>query len=146
MILNTQEDQEEDGYKRFVYSFIKILLKFLKNFIGMENIDDANAFWSVNVKPNSTKKVKIPKNVVACLTNASLSFRVKIPNEGSVTLFSRVNSKQKIALVPFTVGKYESTNLDLQFADEDLIEFSVEGNVGVDLSGYLIGGFNVEIE
>lgn len=108
--------------------------------------DDFNAFWHVSVLPNSKAKVTIPQHVVASLTNASLHFENENISSGRVVLYAQTNSGPEIALVPFTIGKYESTSLDLQLTEGDILNLRVEGDVRVDLCGCITGGFSVQVE
>ena len=113
----------------------------------MDNLVDFHAFWSCSVPPNSTKTVTIPKGVVAALSNASLSVKEDSPlNGGRTTLYCQVNGQPEIALFPFALGRFESTNADMVFFEENVVKFRTKGDFAVDLCGTLSGGFSVKIE
>lgn len=108
--------------------------------------DDFNAFWHVSVKPKSQAKVTIPEHVVASLTNASLHFENDEIKNGRVVIYAKTNNGPEFALVPFTVGKFESTSLDLKLTEGDVLYLRNSGDVQVDICGCITGGFSVTVE
>jgi hypothetical protein len=113
----------------------------------MDNLDEFHAFWGTTVPANSSKKVTIPKGISAALSNAALSVKDDTPEKGGRTvLYCQVNSEPEIALFPFVIGRFESTNADLIFTEEDVITFRVKGDMPIDICGTLNGGFSVKIE
>ena len=113
----------------------------------MDNLDEFHAFWGTTIPPDSTKKVTVPKGISAALSNAALSVNEETPEKGGRTvLYCKVNNGEEIALFPFVLGRFESTNADLFFSEDDVITFRVKGDMPVDISGTLNGGFSVKIE
>ncbi|KAH0789648.1 hypothetical protein GPJ56_006150 [Histomonas meleagridis] len=103
------------------------------------------SFWSAVVSSDRTCRIVVPKDSDLFLTNAAIS-----PDEmharGRVVLHVSINKRQPVVAVAFTIGLYESTNLDLVFSGGDTIEFTLSGaDIQVHISGYTTDIRNLEI-
>jgi hypothetical protein len=111
----------------------------------MELPDTFTSFWSASVRSGSFTKVVVPGDTQCFLTNACVSQDIGRTDRVSLTLYLRVNQTAEIAIVPFLMNKFESTNLDLRFAEGDVLRFRTSGlQCPVHICGYLMGGFEVE--
>lgn len=103
--------------------------------------DDSNSFWYAVVDPRVKCRVKVPIGTECELTNAAVSQDDLRGEIGNITLYLKANDSDEVALVPFTLGHFESTLLDLRFVGGDILDFRIEGiNVPVHICGYLNGG------
>jgi hypothetical protein len=111
----------------------------------MELPDTFTSFWFASVRSGSFTKVVVPIDTQCFLTNACICQDFGEVEPGSRTLYLRVNQMAEIAIVPFLMNKFESTNLDLRFGEGDILRFRTSGlEYRVQVCGYLMGGFEIE--
>jgi hypothetical protein len=113
----------------------------------MDLPDDCATFWAALVLPGLPCRVAIPDNTECALTNAALDQGDGNPPSGRVVLYIAVNGGAPVAVLPFTVGAFESATIDLRFGPGDRAEFTVAGSaLAVHVCGYLNGGIALEID
>jgi hypothetical protein len=111
----------------------------------MELPDAFTSFWTAGVRPGAFTRVAVPRDTQCFLTNACLRQDAPPPDAGCLTLWLRVNQNAEIAIVSFVTGRYESTHLDLRFAEGDTLRLRISGlDHPVHICGYLTGGFEIE--
>ena len=112
----------------------------------MELPDEYTSFWSAQIVPGTVCKITVPEDVECVLSNAALSQEPSRPEVGKSRLFAKVNGQMETVIVAFTINSFESTMLDIQFGEKDVIEFTVQGECPVHIAGYITGGFALDIE
>ena len=109
--------------------------------------EEASTFWASLVLPEKPCKFTLPDDVDLNVTNIALDQGGDLPTEGRVVLYCSVNNSPPVCVAPFTLGKFESTQVDLRFCYKDRVEFTTKGaKVPVHLCGYLIGGFALDVD
>jgi hypothetical protein len=104
------------------------------------------SFWSCLILPKKPCKVTIPLDAECSLTNLALDQDDAITS-GRVVVSVSVNDSPPVAIMPFTVGRFESSAVDLRFSGEDRIVFTTSGaELPVHISGYLDGAFCPEVD
>ena len=112
----------------------------------MELPDEFTSFWSAQIQPETKCKITIPERIDCVLSNAALSQDSSRPESGKVILFAKVNQFPEVAVISFTINSFESSMLDIQFSEGDVIEFSIQGECPVHIAGYITGGYALDIE
>ena len=112
----------------------------------MDLPQDFTTFFSTLIITGTECKIKI-QDVVGCfITNIALD-QEDLPAEGKVFVNVSVNGSETVTVVPFTIGKFESTFTDLRFCSNDSVVFSLKGaKVKVHLCGYLTNGMSVDVD
>jgi hypothetical protein len=111
----------------------------------MELPGSFTSFWSVSVRFGSFTKLVVPGDTQCYVTNACVSQEPPRPDSGTLTLYLRVNQIPEVAVVPFVMNTFESTNLDLRFSPGDTLRFRITGlEHPVHICGYLVGCFEIE--
>ena len=113
---------------------------------SMELPDEDTSFWSAQISPKTTCKITVPEGIDCVLSNAALSQDATRPEVGKVILMAKVNDQMNTAIVPFIINSFESSMLDLQFSEGDVIEFTVNGDCPIHIAGYITGGLSLNIE
>jgi hypothetical protein len=107
---------------------------------------DCSTFWTACVCQGKPCTVTVPEDTECALTNAALAQEASNPEIGRVVLYATVNGEPPVAIIPFTIGVFESSTIDLHFASGDTIIFTSNGAaVSIHISGYLTGGLSVNI-
>lgn len=113
----------------------------------MDLPDELTSFWSAQVKPQGTCKITVPAEMEMTLSNAALAQDSERPETGRTILMAKVNNEPEVAIIPFTINSFESSMLDLQFKEGDVIEFTTVGaECAIHISGYVNGGYGLSIE
>lgn len=113
----------------------------------MDLPDELTSFWSAQVKPGRTCKITVPAETDVVLSNAALAQESGRPETGKVTLMASVNGDDRVAIIPFTINSFESSMLDVQFGEGDVVIFTTIGeNCPIHISGYINGGYALSIE
>ncbi len=109
--------------------------------------DEFTSFWSATVNPKSQCHVAVPEGTTCFLTNSSVDQEFQDrPDSGRVTLFAKVNEGGDVAITPFILNYFESTNLQLEFQEGSEIIFWISGvEIPIHICGYLTGDFVVNI-
>jgi len=106
---------------------------------------ETGTFWAGVVRPGAPCMVSIPPGLELCLLNAALDQSAEGPVSGRVVLYCAVGDEPPVAIIPFTIGQFESAKIELRFAAGDEVAFTAAGAaVGVHVSGYILGGFTVD--
>ncbi|KAH0790660.1 hypothetical protein GPJ56_005401 [Histomonas meleagridis] len=96
--------------------------------------------------PNTPCKISVPEGVGCFITNIALD-QEELPEKGRITVNVSVNNSPTVTVIPFIVGSFESSMIDLQFGPNDNIMFTTKGaQIKVHLCGYLTDGFFVDID
>lgn len=112
----------------------------------MDLPDQFNAFWGTLVIPGKPCRVTIPFEIECTLTNAALD-QDNLPSAGRVVLFVSVNGADPVAVCPFTIGRFESSSLDLKFGSGDNLIFTTVGaEVPIHICGFVTNGLGVDID
>lgn len=107
---------------------------------------DFTTFFSALIIPGTDCKVQVPDGVGCFVTNIALDQK-ELPSEGKVFVEVSVNGSSPVTVVPFTIGRFESTYTDLRLGSGDCAVFKLRGaKVRVHLCGYLTGGMTVDID
>ena len=112
----------------------------------MELPDEYTSFWSAQVDPGTVCKITVPEDVDCVLSNAALSQEATRPEIGKSRLFAKVNGQMETVIISFTINSFESSMLDIQFGENDVIEFTVEGECPIHIAGYITGALPLDIE
>jgi hypothetical protein len=101
---------------------------------------DFPSFYSLLVTPGQVKRVKLERNTIWCVTHIAVAGE-DLPSAGRVVVYATpiINDAEgsKIALTSLTIGKWESSTLDLEFGEGDVIDFSTAGSpIAVTISGH----------
>jgi hypothetical protein len=79
------------------------------------------------------------------VTNGALNYREGESVTGRVVVF--VKGTPDVAIFAFVIGKQECSVADFVFGGGQIVEFRSAGaDVAVDISGYLRGGYSIDIE
>lgn len=109
--------------------------------------DEFTSFWSAIVNPKNYCKITVPGGTTCFLTNCSVDqeFQQR-PESGRVSLFAKVNDGDDVAIAPFILNYFESTNLQIEFQEDSEITFWNSGvEIPIHICGYLNGDFSVDI-
>lgn len=113
----------------------------------MQLPDDITTHWCTIVDSKQVCKITIPSDTDLRILNACAVPDEGCPEKGRAILYAKVNDIPENAIVPFRIGAFESTSIDLHLVDGDVCEFRISGApVSVHLTGYLSGSFEVETE
>jgi hypothetical protein len=113
----------------------------------MERPECCASFWAALVLPAIPCRVTIPDKTECALTNAALDQADSNPPSGRLVLYLAVNGGSPVAVLPFTIGVFESSTIDLRFGPGDRLEFTISGTaVAVHVCGYLNGGIALEVD
>lgn len=109
--------------------------------------DEFTSFWSVVVHPKIQYQVSVPSSTVCFLTNSCVDQEFEPrPESGRVSLFAKVNDGEEVAIVPFILNSFESTNLQIEFQESSNVIFWTSGaEIPIHICGYLSGDFSVNI-
>jgi len=86
-----------------------------------------SSFWGSLVEPTKGCNVNVSSDTHFLLTNAAVQQNGETQLSGRVVLLASVNGGPSFAIVSFIIGYFESTQLNLMFAPDDCVRFSIEG-------------------
>lgn len=113
----------------------------------MELPDQFSAFWGTAVVPGKPCRVTVPFDVECTLTSAAVDQSADVPANGRVVLYVSVNGAAPVAVIPFTIGRFESSSLDLKFGGGDNVIFTTVGvAVPIHICGFVNDGLGVDID
>jgi hypothetical protein len=113
----------------------------------MEVVGEWRTFWATVVLPDLPCKVNIPQNAELSVTNLALDQLDSVSDGSRTVLYLSVGDSRPVALAPFTVGRFESTPVDLHFAENDHLVFTTRGApVPVHVCGHLIGALALDVD
>ena len=111
----------------------------------MELPEEFTSFCGLTVPANGTLTVKIPDETSFCITNIAIG-ETEVPPTGRPTLYLKTNYTEEVAIVPFIPGRFESTMVDLNFIEKEVLTFRNDGSSPIQCCGYLIGAFELEMQ
>lgn len=107
----------------------------------------ADTFFTTIALPNHPCKILIPESASWQITALNLDQNETYPKEGRTTLYVSVDNSEPTALVPFTIGSFESASVNLQFFEDDHLIFTVKGTpIPVHISGTLCGAMSLDVD
>ena len=113
----------------------------------MQLPDEIVTAWMGIATPSQPFTVESGENNVLFITNLCLSLYEDSPKTGRVLLNVQYNDKPEVCLVPFTIGAFESTQIDLTITPLDKVKFTVKGaKADVHMIGYLDNAFEVKTQ
>jgi hypothetical protein len=112
----------------------------------VEDAPDFGSFWSTVIFPGKPCQITVPEEAECSLTNLALDQDSAV-DSGRVVLSLSSNKGPSIAIMPFTLGRFESSKIDLMFGSGDTLSLTTAGaQVPVHVSGYLDGAFALKID
>ena len=146
------EHLTNDGYIRCCLNNKKymrhriIAQQFIPNPNNLTQVDHINHNRIENLRwVSKEENMKNMSSSSKHLTNVAVGSVSNV--SGRTVLYAKVNDGPEIAIVPFILGSFESTAVNLKFDSEDVIIFKTTGaKVPIDLIGTIYGGFSLKFE
>lgn len=107
----------------------------------MEYPSDFTSFWHAQVVPGKPCHITVQSHSECSITNIALHQDEdrSLPKGNRTILYASVNNAPPVAIVPFTVGQFESTGVDIRFSNSDDVILTTKGaEIAVDVVGSAI--------
>ncbi|EAY21133.1 hypothetical protein TVAG_283030 [Trichomonas vaginalis G3] len=109
--------------------------------------DNYSTVWTTIISSEKPCTVKVSEHATLHITNLCVGREEYTPQTGRLVLYAKVNDQDEVALIPFTLGSFESSQVDFNFNEGDVIVFTVKGaKASVHASGFLTGLLAIDIE
>lgn len=110
-------------------------------------MESSGTFWSAVVIPDHPCKFVVPEDASLSFTNVSCQQDEENLVEGRIVVYVKVNQSPEVALMPFILGKFESTQISLFFKPNDNITLRTSGaKIPICVAGYLENSFGFDID
>ena len=108
---------------------------------------DFSTFFASVILPEKPCTFTVPEDADFTVTNLALDQAAGLPTEGRVVVYCSVNGAPPVCVAPFTLGKFESTQVSLRFCYSDRVEFTTKGAaVSVNFAGFLEGCMGLDVD
>ena len=122
----------------------KVTFQYTKK---MQLPDEITTAWMGIATSSQPFVVETTDDSVLFITNLCLSIKEDSPKTGRVLLNIQYNDQPELCLVPFTIGAFESTQINLLIPPNDKVKFTVKGaNADVHMIGFLDTAFVAKTE
>ena len=105
-------------------------------------IPEVDTCWSAIATPEQPLEVIAPAEGVLSITNLCVNERDE--KVGRVLLFVKVNDGPETCVAPFTLGSFESTQIDIKLIEGAKAVFTVKGTkADIHILGYITGDLKI---
>lgn len=103
---------------------------------------DFTSFWHAQVVPGKPCHIIVKPHSDCSITNIALHHDEDqtFPQGTRTIIYATVNDTPPAAIVPFTVGQFESTAVDIRFSNADHVVLTTKGaEIAIDVVGNIVG-------